>query len=278
MNNRRIKRKNKLNEVSRRRKTVLPNTRTVKESTEFSQLNKLVIPRGLRSKGPFPMRRREKVTFNYNYFIGTSTAAFEVYDLKMNCLVCDPTLTIGPNGVGQILGVSYSQYHVDHVNFLPSRITNNTPGSPINCYIIMSDAQPSTYITSYALAQNSGGWTYVTPVVQVGETTGNSKATIPAVRGVKPGTILGNPMQYESDLAFSGTSAANPTQTIWFGLVLYNITSSTTGTSVMFNISVEFVVDFFSVATASIAYFDERFYESMRPKLVHQRSLPNLKP
>jgi len=243
----------------------------VRERTEFSQLNKLVVPRGLRSKGPVPQRRREKLTFNYNYFFGTGANAYGVYDLKLNCLVCDPTLTIGPNGVGAILGVVYQQYHVDHINFLPSKIANNTPGSPVNCYIVMSDQQPSTYITSYSLAQNTGGFSYVTPVVQVGETTGNSKAVIPAVRKVNPGTILGNPMQYETNLEFSGTSAANPTQTLWFGLVLYNITSGTVGTSVMFNITVEFIVDFFSIASTSLALCDERFYESMRPKSVLTR-------
>jgi len=242
--------------------------KNVKEKVEYSQLNRLTKPVGLPTKGPVPDRRREKLTYSYSYFLGTGTAAFVVYDLKLNCLVTDPTLTQGPNGVGAILGTTYTQYTVDHVNFLPSKVVNNTPGSPVSAYIILSDAQPSTSITTYADALNAAGFVHSTVPVQVGETTGNSKAYIPGFKNVDPGTIIGNPLQYHSDIAFSGTAAANPAQTVWFGLVLFNITNTTVGTSVLFSITVEFIVDFYSVAYAALAAMDRAFYESMRPQLV----------
>jgi len=242
--------------------------KNVKEKVEYSQLNRITKPVGLPSKGPVPDRRREKLTYSYAYLLQTGAAAFLVYDLKQNSVVCDPTLTQGPNGVGAILGVTYSQYLVDHINVLPSKVVNNTPGSPVSAYLILSDAQPSTSITTYADALNASGFVHSTSPVQCGETTGNSKAVIPGFKNVDPGSIIGNPLQYHSDIAFSGTAAANPSQTVWLGIVIYNVTNATVGTSVLFSITIEFFIDFYSVAYASLAALDRAFYESMRPQLV----------
>jgi len=105
-------------------------------------------------------------------------------------------------------------------------VAGNEPAIPVNFGLVFRDIQPSTVITTYALAQNSLEVAPTTGSNMVGETTGQSIWRSRWIK-IKPAAVVGQAFSYYGTPAYGAAVTANPTALIWCALVATSFAAGT---------------------------------------------------
>jgi hypothetical protein len=202
--------------------------RLPKQQNMLSIVNASVVPPSFGQRGPFPQTAK----VNHRYFERFQVAgavSFVVVDFRINS-IWQPR-SGGPTGTtaGYIsTAFRYGNYRVEDLK-LRIQVNSNEPGIPLSFGVVMSDVQPSTAISTYAMAETVLAGSAVYFKGTVGETSGMSRYVSPLVT-VSPAHILGNPLEYFADRDFTGTygtpviavpiPGTNPNQAIWASFIL----------------------------------------------------------
>jgi hypothetical protein len=207
-NNRNINKKNKGSRFIRRRKIT-------RESDLYEKLLGSRIPRNLNNNSPFPPSMTRKIML-HNHIQMAGAAPFLISEYKLNGAFL-PIAGQTPSGFNEMSAV----YLLNKVITTRVRysVANNEPAIPVTVGLIYRDVQPSTVITTFALALNALEVSPSSGSMLIGETTGMAIYKSPNYH-VRPGDVLGNFLEYMGDHDYSGSSTANPVGLIWVAVVI----------------------------------------------------------
>jgi hypothetical protein len=177
------------------------------------------------SNSPFPPFMMRKLTFFEPNLVLQSAASFLVREWRIND-VYDPDPLLGGGTVAGFneLAAIYRLWRVENFR-VRFEVASNEPALPLTFGIIFRDIRPSTVIAAYADAQNAMEVAPTSGPALVGQTTGNSVYRSPWYK-LRPGSIVGNPISYMSDIAYQGTGGSapvSPTQNVWLAFLLLSI-------------------------------------------------------
>lgn len=205
------------------------------------------IPRYLHPNSPTPMSVTRKMTFiEPSLVIQAPLASFVVREWRINDIF-DPDPTVGGGTVAGYTHYStaFNRYRVfKHETFFS--VASNEPGISVAFGLIYRDARPSSLITSYATALDALEIGPSTGVNVVGQTGGSSVFRSRKLK-VHPGAIIGDPLEYMSDVGFGGTTGSSPPQSVWMAFVVVSpspLTNLTNG--VLLSINQYFTVKWYS--------------------------------
>jgi hypothetical protein len=150
--------------------------------------------------------------------VQNNTTPFIVREYRINSvyqpIVSGPTATAsGYNGSV----ARYNSYRVEHYA-LNIRVASNENFS-MSFGVIFNDTQPSTLITTYQQALTAITSSGSTIRGMVGNSAGNSKYESSTIK-LTPGSVVGNPLSYFSDLDYTGSTGFNPAQAVWAAFIL----------------------------------------------------------
>lgn len=209
------------------------------------------IPRSLFVGEPVPPFTIKNLVFIDPAYVIQGASSFLITEFSMNGAF-DPIPALGggsPSGFTFWSG-AYGSYHV--IGFRISyQITCNESGvNGISENLIFRDFQPSTAITTYALARDAMEVSPCTRPTILSVSTGMGRAVHKEVR-VHPGSVIGNPLSYMSDISYTAAVTANPAQQAWCAHILCAPTSGTNltnGAIAVFRIT--YTVRFYSTYTS----------------------------
>jgi len=178
------------------------------------------------NRGPIPLSQ----IYRFGYFVRgvlqNAAASFAVADFRINV----PRQPVVGGPIGPCAGwTSFSASYLGAiVQTFKVKLTveANEPGLSLSAYLIFSDTQPSTLITTYALALTNTHSINTFAHCSVSQTTGMSRAVNKMVI-VKPGQILGNPMNYHAESDYVQEQAVNPPSIIWCSVVVVSPVATT---------------------------------------------------
>jgi hypothetical protein len=175
-----------------------------------------------------------------------AAASFYVREFKVNDIF-DPDPLLGGGSVSGYTALN-SMYNRNRVISCSAliRLANIEPTATVAAYWIFRDAQPTTIITSQAIAQSAMEVDPATRPVLMGVSSGNPKATI-RVPKTRMAAILGDTLEYMGDVSFAASASSSPSNVIWGAVVLYTYTPLTLLTNgVSCVVELDFVVDWYS--------------------------------
>jgi len=142
----------------------------------------------------------------------------------------------------------------------------NEPAEPVFFGLIFRDIQPSTTVTTYALAQNCLEIGPCTQSNLIGETTGSSVYRSRWYT-ITPDQVLGASVSYYGNANYSAAVTANPTAILWCAFIMYSIAAGTNLTNGAFlQIKLKFKTRFYSTATIpALRMHSERIIRSAEP-------------
>jgi len=213
----------KINNVRTRRRRRAPASR------RNGNLEKL--SRGL--ERPFPDRRMIKVITTTDGSAQNSAAGYAVIE----CRLADPTNTGFANGVGTgtftiaTAGIAdMAAYSLARVRSATVEVsgTSNDTSAVIACNLIFSDTQPSTVITTFALAKAAQINYFHTPIRKIAIAAGNSAFRF-APCTVSARQVIGDvmPITDRDFVTVVNPSHSAPVQEWWCALVVTSIASGT---------------------------------------------------
>jgi hypothetical protein len=194
----------------------------VREANEVQAIMGERIPRSLMRSAPFPTFQQRRLNFLFQGAINAA-APFVVKEFRINGAFSPDTVG-KPSGFNEMAAI-YSLYLVTGFK-IRYVVAGNEPAIPVNFGLVFRDIQPSTVITTYALAQNSLEVAPTTGSNMVGETTGQSIWRSRWIK-VKPAAIVGQAFSYYGTPAYGAAVTANPTALIWCALVATSFAAGT---------------------------------------------------
>jgi hypothetical protein len=200
------------------------------------------IPKGLMGSSAFPSAMKRKLLFRFQSVLNGAVDHI-TQDFRLNG-------AFSPDGVGSCTGFAqlaaiYNFYKVINNRFR-FNVVSNEQAVPVFFGCICRDAQPSTSITTWAIASNSLELAPTTGPLLVGEATG---ASVYRSRwyAIHPAVPVGNALEYYGYGVYSSTVASNPAQLTWVSFVLNSVAAGTNLTNGCFlDFYLEFTTEFYS--------------------------------
>ncbi len=178
-----------------------------------------------------------KVVTTSDGSIQAAAAGFAVVEFRL----ADPTNAGCSGGTGSFTtataGIAdMAAYALARVKSARIELTGSSleTGAVISYNIIFADTQPSTVITTYALAKAASVGYYHTPINKVAVISGNSKFTIPPFV-VKPEDVIGDimPTTDRDFVTVVNPSHTAPSQEWWGAILVMSVGSGTNLTNGM---------------------------------------------
>ncbi len=149
--------------------------------------------------------------------------SYKVSEWRMNSAFSPDTVGT-PSGFNELAAI-YNFYRVIGVKFY-FRVAANETSLPVQFGAIARDTQPSTTITTYAKAINSLEVAPSTGINLIGGTTGMSVYRSQEYT-LDCGSIVGNRLEYLSDIDYRGLITGQPSQVVWLAFVTCSVASGT---------------------------------------------------
>jgi len=210
---------------------------------EFNSLMVMKLPKELLGSAAFPSTMKRKLLFHSNNLL-QGAVPFIVSDFRLNG-------AFSPDGAGSCTGFSqlaaiYSFYKVITCKFRYN-VAANENALPVFFGVVCRDIQPSTTITTYAIAKDSLELAPTTGIQLVGETSGQGIYRSRWYK-INPASVLGNAIEYYAQVSYSNATSNNPTNLIWASFVLYSSLVGTNLTNGVFlDFYLELTTEFYSV-------------------------------
>ncbi len=178
------------------------------------------IPKVLMRPSPFPPSVHNWLTFNTS-FVVQGAVQFKLHEFALNTLY-NFNVTGGTthdfSGDNQLATI-YESYHVERVEVRLQFQTNETTQGVIVGFVFR-DSAPSTTVTTLAKAMNAMEITPAMPPLLIVPIAGNPGVRT-QVMNVPLGSIVGNPLSYASDLAYTSSYGNfDPTQFVFGALIV----------------------------------------------------------
>lgn len=233
--------------IFRPSKSVVSGKKNIKEREEelYGQLHSVRIPRILNKSSPIPQFVMRKQNFFEPTLVLQGATTFLLREWRINALF-DPDPLIGGGTVS-----GYSQFALLHnahiVEYFRCHydVAGNEPASPVVFGIIFRDVQPSTTILTHSNAVNALEQAPTDGVHIVGQTSGMDVFRSPMYK-IKPGDIVGNPLQYLSNIAFASATNSVPTQLVWMAFIAISGTGGPLTNGCILDMYMEFTSRWYS--------------------------------
>jgi len=209
-----------------------------KSSAKNTRRRIYTIPKGMGTlERPFPAKRMIKVVTTSDGSVQAAAAGFVVIEARL----ADPTnagfsggtgaFSVNSTGIADM--TAYALARVQSI-VLECTGTNLDTGAVVAFNFIFSDVQPSTVITTYALAKAAQTSYLHTPIRKLAIASGNSSFKIPPVR-VTPRQVIGDimPTTDRDFVTVVNPSHTAPSQEWWVALVCTSVASGTNLTNGM---------------------------------------------
>jgi len=171
-------------------------------------------------KSPYPSTQQHVCTYALSVQLFTGINTYNLIEGKLND-ISNPT---GSTPATPAMGYNFYKavYRIFRVykNRIFVKVTNTESVTPINFYVILSDTQPSTFITSWDDCVVFSSSPLASKTLLVPGDQANSLVELPFI-DIFTGDVLGNPLSYYSDIGYSGSDIAAPTQNLWWAFVSY---------------------------------------------------------
>lgn len=219
-------------------------------------VNELVssrVPRNLRPAVPMPTKLKNRMRFiAANVILQDAVNPFAVLNIVANDIY-NPLSAYAAAGTINgfpALSAIYSLWRVNKISW-SYKVVCNEPARSLDFGMRVSDTLPAP--TTYLQARNLLGVEPSTPINTVGETQGSSKFESPRKPySIRIGTVLGNPVTYESSTTYAGRGApapASPANLLYLTFVLLSDNVGVSLTNGAFiTIDVTYHVEWFSIA------------------------------
>jgi len=205
---------------------VMVNQKSLNKQQLYAKLTGSRIPKSLMGNSPFPPFEVVNLSYDEPTLVLNAASSFIVREFRLNSAYdFDPLLGGGTMSGYNAMVARYSTYHVEGTK-IKYTVVSNEPALPVTFGIIYRDTQPSTTITSYALAQSALAQAPTSGYQMVGQTTGMSVYRSPTYR-LSPSDVIGKPLTYNSEQGYDGQAGSNPLQLIWCAIIVLGITSAT---------------------------------------------------
>jgi len=201
------------------------------------------IPQNLMRNNPFPQQMVRKLKFDFTGFL-QGASPFILKEFSLNSAFSPDGSASKPSGFNELAAI-YNFYRVINCKIY-YRVANNEPAIPVQFGVIMRDTQPSTVITTFALAYNALEIAPSTGLNLVGQTTGMAVYRSQEYE-IDLGSVVGNRLEYLTDTSYRGLISTAPNQLIWATFVLLGATAATNLTNgALVEISIEMTTMFYS--------------------------------
>lgn len=196
---------------------------------QIDHLNSAVgVPRYMR--GPFPYSEMVRIR-TYLKQVVQGASPFIVVDIKLND-VFNPVPAYLATGLAAGYAGSAARYTQYHVQGTEIRVSfSNNENFSLSAALVYSDTQISTTVSSYPLAERAMVSTGTAYRTQLATQTGQGRSISPVFK-IRPGSILGNSLIYNSDTNFVSSYGASPAQVVWAAVIIISdnlVTNLTNG-------------------------------------------------
>jgi len=191
------------------------------EKELYTKLTNSRIPKSLMGNSPFPPSELINLSYDEPTLVLQGAVSYVVREFRLNSAYDFDPLLGGGTMSGYASAIArYALYHVEHTWIKYTAVSNeSSTGTPITFGLIYRDTQPSTTITSYALAQSALGQAPSSGYNMVGTSLGNSVYRSPTY-SINPGDIIGKPLTYQAEQGYDGSATTNPVQVIWCAIIV----------------------------------------------------------
>jgi hypothetical protein len=180
------------------------------------------IPKVLRHNAPFPPSMEKNLQFSWEGVL-QGASPFLIKEFELNSAF-SPDLVGTPSGFAEMAAI-YNFYKVISAKFY-YRVYGNETGLPVRFCCILRDTQPSTIITTYALANDAAEVAPSTKIDIVGQTNGMNIFESQEFK-IDCGSLVGQRLEYLASDSYRGLVTAQPAQIVWLAFLLMSISSAT---------------------------------------------------
>lgn len=204
------------------------------------------IPRSLQQASPFPPAMIKDFPAKFTY-AAQAGATFSVRDYQINSMFnldSSGGTTNSYSGTTAVSGI----YDIYHVLATSVRVTLLGADSTqeITACIIFRDVQPSTVITTRAQAIQASEVQPASRLITATSVAGMNRAVV-TTGWVDIGDVLGNPLSYASDVAYTANFGSDPNNKYWMDILTWSTGGTASVTGAILLVEIQSIIRFFSL-------------------------------